>query len=136
MNKARLAEIVIITGELLILVGAATWITGWEMSRYIFTLGALSYASGRLFVQHDYTNTTLRRLYAQQGIGAVCAVISALLMFFYDKINGLEISDYVVRSTASAWLLPFVIYVVFEVYTTFRISSELKKLDNKTLNKK
>lgn len=120
-------EWVTISGEILIVIGTALWITGWEPVKYIFAIGALIFATGRLLMPHEGNNVTLRRLYTQQNIGAIFAIISALLMFFYDKLNGFEITDYVVRATKSAWLLPFVIFVVLEVYTTFRLSSELKK---------
>lgn len=129
MSKQKLMEIIAVSGEILIIAGAAVWITGWVGSRFIFALGALLFATGRLFSEHEGKNgdVVLRRLYVQQNIGVVFALIAALLMFFYDRLNGIEVFDYVVRSTASAWLLPFFIFVVLEVYTTFRISSELKK---------
>lgn len=129
MSKQKLMEIIAVSGEILIIAGAAVWITGWVGSRFIFALGALLFATGRQFSEHEGKNgdVVLRRLYVQQNIGVVFALIAALLMFFYDRLNGIEVFDYVVRSTASAWLLPFFIFVVLEVYTTFRISSELKK---------
>lgn len=129
MSKQKLMEIIAVSGEILIIAGAAVWITGWVGSRFIFALGALLFATGRLCSEHEGKNgdVVLRRLYVQQNIGVVFALIAALLMFFYDRLNGIEVFDYVVRSTASAWLLPFFIFVVLEVYTTFRISSELKK---------
>ena len=129
MSKQKLMEIIAISGEMLIIVGAAIWITGWESSKYIFALGALLFATCRLFSEHEgkADNLVLRRLYVQQSIGVIFSLIAAMLMFFYERLNGIEVFDYVVRSTPSAWLLPFFIFVVLEVYTTFRISSELKK---------
>lgn len=127
MNKSQLIEWVTISGEILIVISAALWITGWGPVRFIFAIGTLAFATGRLMIPHDNSSVTLKRLYTQQNIGAIFAIISALLMFFYDKLDGLELSDYVVHSTKSAWLLPFVIFVVLEVYTTFRIPSVLKK---------
>ena len=90
-------EWVTISGEILIVIGAALWITGWEPVRYIFAIGALIFATGRLLMPHEGNNVTLRRLYTQQNIGAIFAIISALLMFFYDKLNGFEITDYVIE---------------------------------------
>ena len=114
-------------GEVLVLIGAAFWITGWEFMNYVFAVGTLLFTIGRLFEKHPDSTITLRRLYVQRTIGVVVLVLSALLMFFYDRINGIEISDYKVHATASAWLLPFFIFVVIELYTAFRIPSELKK---------
>ena len=114
-------------GEVLVLIGAAFWITGWEFIDYVFAVGTLLFTVGRLFEKHPGSTITLRRLYTQRTIGVVVLIVAALLMFFYDRINGFEISDYKVRATASAWLLPFFIFVVIELYTAFRIPSELKK---------
>ena len=111
----------------MLLVGAALWITSWDVARYIFAIGAIVFAVGRFFYTHEDSTLTLRRLYTQQVIGAVFAVLAALAMFFHESLNGVELFDYVVRATASAWILPFTIFVVLEVYTTFRISHELKK---------
>lgn len=126
-----------ISGEMMIIVGAALWITGWEGSKYIYALGTLLFATGRLLSAHSGNDSriVLRRLYIQQNVGAIFALVSAILMFFYEKLNGIEVFDYVVRSTSSAWLLPFFIFVLLEVYTTFRISSELKK-DSLEIKKK
>ena len=114
-------------GEVLVLIGAAFWITGWEFMNYVFAVGTLLFAIGRLLEKHPQSTITLRRLYTQRIIGVVVLIIAALLMFFYEHINGFEISDYKVHATASAWLLPFFIFVVIELYTAFRIPSELKK---------
>ena len=94
---------------------------------YVFAVGTLLFAIGRLLEKHPQSTITLRRLYTQRIIGVVVLVLAALLMFFYERINGFEISDYKVHATASAWLLPFFIFVVIELYTAFRIPSELKK---------
>jgi hypothetical protein len=128
MNKQNVFGYIANIGEVLVLIGAAFWITGWEFINYVFAVGTLLFTLGRLFEKHpESTTITLRRLYTQRTIGVVVLVLSALLMFFYDRINGFEIGDYEVHATASAWLLPFFIFVVIELYTAFRIPSELKK---------
>ena len=129
MNKQNVLGYIANIGEVLVLIGAAFWITGWEFINYVFAVGALLFTVGRLFEKHPESTITLRRLYIQRTIGVVVLILAALLMFFYDRINGFEISDYEVHATASAWLLPFFIFVVIELYTAFRIPSELKKQD-------
>ena len=129
MNKQNVLGYIANIGEVLVLIGAAFWITGWEFINYVFALGTLLFTVGRLFEKHPESTITLRRLYIQRTIGVVVLILAALLMFFYDRINGFEISDYEVHATASAWLLPFFIFVVIELYTAFRIPSELKKQD-------
>lgn len=129
MNKQNVLGYIANIGEVLVLIGAAFWITGWEFINYVFVVGTLLFTVGRLFEKHPESTITLRRLYTQRTIGVVVLILAALLMFFYDRINGFEISDYEVHATASAWLLPFFIFVVIELYTAFRIPSELKKQD-------
>lgn len=129
MNKQNVFGYIANIGEVLVLIGAAFWITGWEFINYVFAVGTLLFTVGRLFEKHPESTITLRRLYTQRTIGVVVLILAALLMFFYDRINGFEISDYEVHATASAWLLPFFIFVVIELYTAFRIPSELKKQD-------
>ena len=127
MSKDNVLGYITNIGEVLVLIGAAFWITGWEFINYVFAVGTLLFTVGRLFEKHPESTITLRRLYIQRTIGVVVLVLSAWLMFFYDRIDGFEISDYKVHATASAWLLPFFIFVVIELYTAFRIPSELKK---------
>ena len=129
MNKQNVLGYIANIGEVLVLIGAAFWITGWEFINYVFAVGTLLFTVGRLFEKHPESTITLRRLYTQRTIGVVVLILAALLMFFYDRINGFEISDYEVHATASAWLLPFFIFLVIELYTAFRIPSELKKQD-------
>lgn len=129
MNKQNVLGYIANIGEVLVLIGAAFWIAGWEFINYVFAVGTLLFTVGRLFEKHPESTITLRRLYIQRTIGVVVLILAALLMFFYDRINGFEISDYEVHATASAWLLPFFIFVVIELYTAFRIPSELKKQD-------
>jgi hypothetical protein len=127
MSKDNVLGYIANIGEVLVLIGAALWITGCEFLNYVFAVGTLLFAIGRFFEKHPQSTLTLRRLYLQRTIGVVILIVAALLMFFYEYINGFEISDYKVHATASAWLLPFFIFVVIELYTAFRIPSELKK---------
>ena len=127
MSKDNVFGYIANLGEVLVLIGAAFWITGCEFLNYVFAVGTLLFAIGRLFEKHPQSTITLRRLYIQRMIGVVVLILAALLMFFYESINGFEISDYKVHATASSLLLPFFIFVVIELYTAFRIPSELKK---------
>ncbi len=126
--KAKLLVNISNIGEVLVVIGAIFWITGWEFVNYIFTLGTILFALGRILEKHPETqNIALRRLYIQRIIGVVLLISAALLMFFYRQLNGYEISEYQIHATSSAWLLPFIIFVLIEIYTAFRIPSELKK---------
>lgn len=127
MIKKQILEYSVISGEILIIISAVAWMTGWDFVKYMYIAGSLLFAVGRFLTTHDNVSVILHRLYIQQNIGVFFALLSAFLMSFYNILNGIEIQDYVIRATPSAWLLPFVIFAIFEVYTVFRISSELKK---------
>ncbi|MDE5551043.1 MAG: hypothetical protein K2I99_06845, partial [Bacteroidaceae bacterium] len=64
---------------------------------------------------YDPSNLTLRRLYHQRIFGAIALALAAVMMLmpvgFYA---GLWVGR-------SSWLMPFVFFVVVEVYTAFRI---------------
>lgn len=108
-------EIIASLGEILVIVGAATWAIHWMAADYVFAIGAVLFLIGRLFFKYSKTtNIALRRLIRQQKIGAVMAVISAGMMSFYPY-------------SPTGWLVPFVVFVVFETYTAFRIPAEMKK---------
>ncbi len=128
MNKEKILVGISNVGETLVVIGAIVWITGWHMAEYLFVAGTLLFAIGRFFESHPQShNITLKRLYTQRAVGIVFLIAAMLLMLFHSQVNGLTISDYQVRSTSSAWLLPFMIFVVIEVYTAFRIPSEQNK---------
>ena len=108
-------------GEILVIIGAAVWITGWSGAAYVFAVGTVMFAAGRLLEKHPETqNVVLRRLYRQQAIGVCMLMVAAGLMLFYTP-------------SRTAWLIPFIIFTVVELYSAFRIPSELKKKTNHTI---
>ena len=127
MNKNTLPPAIAIIGEILVATGAACWISQAEAMKYIFAAGATLMAIGRFATPRSETSTILRRLYIQQHIGIIMLIVAALLMFIYNRINGIEIGSYILHATPSAWLLPFMIFVAIELYTTLRIQAETKK---------
>lgn len=129
MDKTNIWTILANTGELLVVVGAALWIANADIMKYVFASGATLMAIGR-FVAHgasDCASITLRRLYVQRNIGVVMLLLAALLMFVWQTIDGTEIGQYSLMATKAAWFLPFLIFVVIELYTAFRIPAQTKK---------
>ena len=130
MNKDKALGTIANIGELIVLIGAICWIAYPNTSKYIFSVGTFVMIVGRLqYASKAFGpgRIALRRLYGQ-CIGALFMLaIAALLMWFYKSTDGYEIGNYVLRTPASAWLMPFMIFVVIELYTAFRIPAELKK---------
>lgn len=128
MDRKKILTNIANAGELLVVIGASLWITRLAFTEYIFTLGAVLFVACLLTERHEDTgNTTLKRLYVQRILGGAMLIVSASLMLFHSQLNGLVVSDYMVRVTPAAWLVPFMIFAVIEIYTAFRIPAEQKK---------
>ena len=100
-------------GALLVLVGAMLQITRWELSPYIYTVGAVLFAYVQIMMgRYDGKNLIIRRLRRQQIIGAILLVFAGVLMF---------------TSKRNEWIVCLTIAAVLQLYTAYRIPSELEK---------
>ena len=100
-------------GALLVLVGAMLQITRWELSPYIYTVGAVLFAYVQVMMgRYDGKNLIIRRLRRQQIIGAILLVFAGVLMF---------------TSKRNEWIVRLTIAAVLQLYTAYRIPSELDK---------
>jgi len=110
MNK--ISQVVLWVGSVLLLVGAMLQITRWEFSPVLYTVGAVMFAYVQVMSRYDGKNLILRRLRRQQILGAVLMVLAGVLMFV-TKHN--------------EWVLCLTVAAILELYTAFRIPSELEK---------
>ena len=100
-------------GALLVLVGAMLQITRWELSPYIYTVGAVLFAYVQVMMgRYDGKNLIIRRLRRQQIIGAILLVFAGVLMY---------------TSKRNEWIVCLTIAAVLQLYTAYRIPSELEK---------
>ena len=99
-------------GAPLLLVGAMLQITESEFSPFIYTLGAVLFAYAQVMCRYEGKNLIIRRLRRQQILASVLFVFTGVLMFV-TKHN--------------EWILCLTIAAVLELYTAFRIPSELEK---------
>ena len=99
-------------GAVLTLVGAALQITRWEFSPYIYIIGAVLFAYTQVMDGYDGKNLIIRRLRRQQILGAVLLVFAGVLMLVTHN---------------NEWILCLTIAAILELYTSFRIPSELQK---------
>ena len=99
-------------GAVLTLVGAMLQVTRWEFSPYIYILGAVLFAYAQVMCRYEGKNLIIRRLRRQQILASVLFVFTGVLMFV-TKHN--------------EWILCLTIAAVLELYTAFRIPSELEK---------
>lgn len=116
-------------GEILVVIGAAAWLPMRGMAQVAFAMGTVMFAIGRLlqtplyekYMPTDPRELTLRRLYHQRVIGIVALIVAAIVM---NVPQGFHFGLYI---TPSSWLMVFIVFVVIEVYTVFRISAVEKK---------
>jgi drug/metabolite transporter (DMT)-like permease len=88
-------------------------ITRWELSPYIYTVGAVLFAYVQVMMgRYDGKNLIIRRLRRQQIIGAILLVFAGVLMF---------------TSKRNEWIVCLTIAAVLQLYTAYRIPSELEK---------
>ena len=83
LNKIQ--NIVFITGAVLLLIGAATFFTGWLYAFYLYTVGACAFAAMQLRAGYEGDNFVIRRLRGQQVIGAlllVCLAVACVLELY------------------------------------------------------
>ena len=114
MNKAY--QLIQVVGAVLLLVGAMLQITRWELSPYLYTIGAVLFAYVQVMSRYEGKNLIIRRLRRQQILGAVLLVFAGVLMFV-TKHN--------------EWVLSLTIAAILELYTAYRIPSELEKENKK-----
>lgn len=110
MRKAY--TVVQVVGAVLLLVGAMLRITRWELSPYIYTVGAVMFAYVQVMSRYEGQNLIVRRLRRQQVLGAVLLVFAGVLMFV---------------TRHNEWVLCLSAAAVLQLYTAFRIPSELEK---------
>ena len=96
-------------GAVMLLVGAASYITHWNLSPYIYTVGALLVALSQwLTPTPSSASVTVRRLYRQQSLGALFLVVTGILMF---------------TTRGNAWIASLTIAAVIYLYTAIRIAN-------------
>lgn len=99
-------------GAVMVLAGAASFITGWPLSPYIYTVGATLVAFAQINSPSKSKSTGVKRLRAQQIFGALLLVFAGALMFF---------------THGNEWIVALTIAAILELYTSLRIPQEEAK---------
>ena len=69
-------------GAVMLLIGAAVYVTGWQLSPYIYTIGATFVALAQINSPSKCKSPTIKRLRRQQIFGALLLVLTGAFMFF------------------------------------------------------
>jgi len=137
-REKRLIESFTTVGGVILLFGAAVFITGWEYAPYMYLAGSLMFACGQFADRYDGTDPIIRRLRFQQILGAIFLLLTAALMFS-DPIHNRLLADanagggirsfLLVLTRRNNWIVTLSIGAVFELYSSFRLDHISKKED-------
>lgn len=119
----KLQQILYYAGAILILVGAVLNPVTSDYAPYVYSLGALLFASMQIYAGYEGDNFVIRRLRRQQIIGALLLVLSGAAMF--GKAYNIPYTKH------NEWMVVMMVAALLELYTAFRLPVELKKEEEK-----
>ena len=107
------------SGALLMVAGAALFLADKWVANVLFGIVVLLFVALQLRTTYDGRDFTIARLRRQQLLGAVALVLAAVAMTSQNLGHNL------VRY--NEWVVCLLIGAIVELYTTFRLASELEK---------
>lgn len=134
-RESRMIESFTTVGGVLLIAGAAVYITGWEYAPYFYLAGSLMFASGQFADRYTGTDRIVKRLRFQQVLGAVFLLLTAALMFsaplhnrlLADMGAGGKLRSILLELTRkNNWIVTLTIGAIFELYTAFRLDHKSK----------
>lgn len=118
---------VFIIGALLMLAGPVLSILKWIYFPYVYAIGAIGYVSMQMLQRYEGSNLTLRRLRRIMLMSDVLLLFVAVLMFA-SQGNALGLDwIYYLNYVRNNWIVVLLIAAALQLYTSFRIGSELEK---------
>jgi hypothetical protein len=99
-------------GGILLVAGAALYITQWAWAPYLYIIGSFLFGAMQMLDRYTGKSFILRRLRRQQLLGAIALMLTGVLML---------------ASNHNEWILCLLVGCIFELYTAFRIPQELEK---------
>ena len=112
----RFLTILYYTGASLLLLGAALRLFLPQYYCYIYLAGAVMFAVTQFILRPRYSTLALRRLVTQQQLAGLFFIGAGVLMFTHSS---------------NEWIASLLCGALIELYTAFRISSELEKENNR-----
>ncbi len=133
----KLQSIVMLLGAVLMVIGASLYVFGEHtVAPIVFAPGTIAFSLMQYRQKYLGTDLTLRRLRRIVLAGAALFVVSALLMvensyqivypLFSKTIDGWNAY---VRYVHNNWVVALLVAAILQLYSTHRISAELKKRD-------
>ena len=125
LNKWQNA--IFIVSALLMVAGAGAGLFRWPYFPYVYAMGAVGYASMQLLQRYEGQNFVIRRLRRVMILSDVLLLFTGVLMFA-SQDNALGLDRYVyLQYVNNNWVVILLVAAILQLYTTYRISSELEK---------
>lgn len=134
LSKAQALTMLI--GAFLMVVGAGLYVFGTQaVAAWLFAAGSVAFAAMQLKQTYDGRNITVRRLRKIMSVGDALFILSAALMLenTYNTLLTLFVKYipngyyHYLTYIHNNWVVLLLVAAILEIYTTHRISSELKK---------
>ena len=127
MNKTL--NMLAMVGETIVVLGAAMWLPWPDMAAWVLATGAALFIIGRMAgsdgdgqkAADRLSTPVVRHLYRQRILSYILLTLAAVAIHLPA---GFYFGIYMRRSM---WLVPFIAFVVIEVYTAFRLPAATKK---------
>jgi hypothetical protein len=114
-------------GAVLMLAGAAMGMFVKEIAPYVYAVGALAFVAIQVQQRYEGRDFTIQRLRRIMLMSDVLLIAVAALMFAdYGNPFGLEHLTWL-NYVHNNWVVLLLIAALIQLYTTFRIDSELRK---------
>jgi hypothetical protein len=125
LNKLQTA--IYLTGALLMVIGAGASLLSWTLAPYVYSLGAMGFASMQMLQRYDGPNVTIRRLRRIMLLSDLLFLVAGVLMFAnLSNFLGLDQITYL-QYVYNKWVVTLLIAAILQLYSTHRIDSELGK---------
>ena len=130
---SSLQQIVMAVGAFMMVVGVGCFVFGvlQQVFSVVFFLGAVAFASIQMIQASSdgSEGITLRRLKRIMMIGDICFIVAGLLMLenAYVVLYRYLPLDVWLRYCWNNWVIALLVAAILEIYTSHRISYELKK---------
>ena len=130
LNKFQ--SVLFLFGGVLMVIGAGSCALMWQQPIvcWIYLIGSVLFTVMQSMQTYNGNNFVLKRLKRIQSVADICFILSALLMvdtayLFFRPIftDFLTYTQYVYNK----WVVLLLIAAFLELYTTYRIDSEMKK---------
>ena len=109
------------------LAGAIAGLFRWQWFPYIYAVGAVCFASMQMLQRYEGSNLTIRRLRRIMLLSDVLFLLTAVLMFA-GRGNALGLDwIYYLNYVKNNWVVLLLLAAILQLYTTYRIGSELEK---------